>query len=258
MKKFLVTGIFLMGTINGCLAQVVRPLHNSHVVYKPFDIGLSLTSYIDSGRPGLYYYDENGASSIVDLHQSTFAVSVPISLEYNAVSVVAEFGYKQVLYTPEQSTNRTAFAERIIEFPLTTDNGYLCSHWASCSLSVGFCSTEIDLIKAGFSIDFFLDSTKKDNPYFHFVSVGNNSYSRLVPSFYWMPGFSTAHFRINLRVGFQARGYLDGVRLFKTTGHEQNRFKDGFNGIAGLSIIYKIFTTYGKYDQRHTTSFLSD
>lgn len=54
MKKFLVTGIFLMGTINGCLAQVVRPLHNSHVVYKPFDIGLSLTSYIDSGRPGLF------------------------------------------------------------------------------------------------------------------------------------------------------------------------------------------------------------
>lgn len=234
-----------MGAISGCLAQVVRPLHNSHVAYKPFDIGLCLTSYVTSERSGLYYYDENGTWSSLDLHQSTFAVSAPFTFNYNLISVIAELGYKQVLYTPEQSTSQTAYAKRIVDFPLITNSGYLSSHWASCSLSVGILS---NLISAGFSLDFFMGSTKKDNQYFHFISVGNNSYHRMVPSFYLMPGFSTAHLRINLRVGFQARGYLDGVRLFKTTGREQNRFKDGFNCIAGLSIIYKIFTTYGKYD----------
>ena len=213
-----------------------------------YDLGVSFSLITSSFTPNFNYFqslsfiDDTGKTSQLDMNQTKFSISIPLNIRYKVWLFTTDCGYRSISYTPKTVTTQTAYAKRIVRFPYGSRYGYLTSNWAYTSFAAGK-----EHLQIGLCFDYYIGSTKKDNSYLHFKSIGNNSYSSIVPTFFMKSGLSTSHLRVILIIELQTKGYLDGIKLFKTTGIEQSAFVGVPSLSVGVSLNYKIYSSYGKY-----------
>lgn len=249
MKKLL--SLILLLFISSLLSysQVVQPLKKKTPMRRKMDVGLRI-GYFPAHKgtyDRLFYDDPYGNTRYITLRPTTLQVDVPLNLTWDAFYVLTGLGVKWIGYTPRSVETISSYAERVLDYPYSFVNGYLSSFWGTYSLSVGLKNILLVDLGLGISLDCFLAASKISNPDNLFISIGRNSYSSVVPTFFIETGFDTARFRINARAGFQARGYLDGERLYRTTGQLQRSFDTGPEISLGLLLTYKLYSSYGKY-----------
>ena len=228
-------------------AQVVKDIKSSRLKNNAIDVGISIGYYpifksAHVAYDSIYTYDKYGNSNIVTFFNNTVTFGVPISLNYGMFYAFVEPGFRLLSYTPRSVDISTAYAKQRTTFPNSRRYGYADSFWFSNSVSFGVSSIQI-----GLTLDTFLLNHSVDNRYYHFLNIGDNSYSDNVLTIFANFSLDTPHMRLSARIGIQERGYLDGVHSFKTTGHSQNHFETGPGFSLGLVIEYKIFASYGKY-----------
>lgn len=250
MKKvLLLIPLLCFSAISGA-SQTVSLLKDSYPLRRKIDVGLRVglypyVSFLNKDHAGLFLSDPYGNTIDMTLMTHTISVDVPANLQLGMLLLSGSAGIKWLGYTPIESKIRGLNATKTVSYPVGFSNGYLSSFWGTCSASIGVIT--LSFLKLGVSFDFFLGANKKSNPDNSFLSIGENSYSRIVPAFFVEAGFPTAHFRIALRAGFETRSHLDALSLYRITGVQQLHVDGGLSPILGVLMTYKIYSSYGKY-----------
>lgn len=244
MKRWFSIIFFILASSCVCKAQFIDLLNKQKLNTYMYDLGVSFSLFTPNSISfqSLSFIDDMGYTSYLDMNQTKFSISIPLNIRYKIWLFTTDCGYRSITYTPKTVTTQTAYAKRAVHYPYGFKYGYISSNWAYTSIAAGF-----EIFQLGLCFDYYIGSTKKDNSYLHFKSIGNNSYSSIVPTIFIKSGMSTSHLRVNVLLGFQTKGYLDGIKLFKTTGIKQSAFDDAPSLSFGLSINYKFYSSYGKY-----------
>ena len=243
MKKALSFCLFFLSLYQTALSQTVQPLQNQLLRDQGFDICLGISYNVISDSPRLSHSDEFGNSTWTSLRSSAYSIEVPVNYRIGGLLfATSSIGIKDLLLTPLSNETSNSMAESETHYPFDLSRGYSNSLWSEYRFSIGS-----ELIKFGVSINHLLYASKKRNEENLLISLGKNSYSRFVPSIFVEYSLETTHFRLGLRGNFQFWYYLDGKKLFRTTGEEQRSFDTGPDFSLSFFVAYKLFESYGRY-----------
>lgn len=228
------------------MAQTIRPIRERIPVGPKFEFGASIGYSPWSEYSTLKYYTDN----TLKMRVHSYSFEIPARVEFTTlfpIEISASAGVKKVSFTPKTKTRKSSYATSTTTFPLGRLYGYVDSYWGtgSIGLSMPLWWSSIRL-GIGANIDCFLHANKGNDTEHFFLSIGPNSFARLVPTLFGEVSVVSYNTRMGVRLGAQYGGHLDGERLFYTMRIKQASF-DECQFSLSLFLTYRVFTTYAKH-----------